>query len=67
MDVKLVTLMGNDVPELMREKGLSAAYKVTSHDGTVMLFEKGAEAAQYASRLHREHRARQGRNDEREN
>ncbi|WP_134721272.1 hypothetical protein [Pseudomonas sp. PS01301] len=67
MEVKLVTLLGADVPESMREKGLSTAYQVTSYDGAVTVFETGSEAAQYASRIHKQHRFAQGLDDERDN
>jgi len=60
MKVTVVTLMGTDLPENLREKGLPWAYKVTSYDGSTMIFETGSEAAQHANHLHREHRAANG-------
>lgn len=65
MAVKVVTLSGSAVPEYLREKGAPYAYQVTSYDGTITIFEKGAEAAQYANKLHREDRLSQGLEDDR--
>lgn len=66
MKVAVVTLMGADLPENLREKGLPWAYRVTSYDGSTMIFETGSDAAQHASRLYREHRAAQGLDDDRD-
>ena len=66
MEVRLVTLMGEDVPEHMRDKGLLSAYQVTSYDGSITTFETGADAARFASKLHREHRDMLGLDDDRD-
>jgi len=65
MDVKAATLSGDAVPDYLREKGAPFAYQVTSYDGTITIFEKGAEAAQFANKLYREDRLSRGLDDDR--
>ncbi|WP_286917585.1 MULTISPECIES: hypothetical protein [Pseudomonas] len=65
MDVKVATLSGDAVPDYLRDKGAPYAYQVTSYDGTITIFEKGAEAAHYASKLYREVRLNRGLEDDR--
>lgn len=66
MAVSVKTISASQLPAHMQAKGAPFCYLVTSYDNTEYFFEKGEEAARFASKLHRESRWLQGLDDDRD-